>query len=529
MSDQAPSAAQPFPPGLSRLERLPDELKLRVGCFLTGPAAVKVLSETNDLERDDYGFFDWHPSADELYMSEVLDDTSTYNDTMLALAATSTRLCNVFFNEHSKEYGIQNTLYRSIELGCVGLVHRAVEHGADINEVGARVPYQWNAMQIAVYSEQLPVILYLLRRGVDKVDELVMDILRDSEYHERSIGRDITLLLYEDDPDLNHSRCRLLRALMKVALGNSQAPPTTPRLPREVREALVPNGLHLWFILRTCMRREWGCDCRDKEAGECPMRLISLLQRHGANWTPCGAYETVPKVFSSWHSLYSSVQDARVGIGSIQHVCKGRGAADLQRIMLCMNDGRVLRPNDGAPLFVKPSVAGAMDRALLGNAAYKRDHCLPFLTAILESGVAAELGDLEYAMNLSCKQADEALSIAIVRVLLQGGTDANEPRAMQTAMRLACFHTTRDAAVAFVTLLLEHGADPSLEELQDEIQGTVEKWWVQSAWQSSSVFLQILDLLADGGLDLPVVEEILALLSLNHNTLAEATGDSVEV
>ena len=100
---------------------------------------------------------------------------------------------------------------------------------------------------------------------------------------------------------------------------------------------------------------------------------------------------------------------------------------------------------------------------------------------------------------------------------------------MQTAVRLACLHATKDAEVAFVTLLLEHGAEPSVAELQDEIQGAAEKWWVQSAWQSMGVFRRILDLLAEGGLDVPVAEEILAVLSLNHNPLAGEAGDSVEV
>ncbi|KKY35116.1 hypothetical protein UCDDA912_g04909 [Diaporthe ampelina] len=259
------------------------------------------------------------------------------------------------------------------------------------------------------------------------------------------------------------------------------------------------------------MRREWGCDCGDKEAAECPMHLISLLQRYGANWTPRGAYyENVPKAYSSWHSDYSSVQGTWPG--SAQYRCKGRGAADLIRLTPYRLDKLLLRLADDGPVLIKPSVGGAMYEALLGNTAYKRDHCLPFLAAILESGIAAE-----------------DLSSAIVGVLLEGGTDAGEPGAMQTAVRLACLHATKDAEVAFVTLLLEHGAESRVAELQDEIQGAAEKWWVQSAWQSMGVFRRILDLLAEGGLDVPVAEEILAVLSLNHNPLAGEAGDSVEV
>lgn len=529
MNGQATVAAQPFPPGMSRLERLPDELKLRIGYYLMAPAAAKVASElTVQAETDGY---DWpdvthgqQTSTHDIDGNEALDqDAQNYNDSMLALASTSTRLCDVFLNEHSKNFGLQMTLHRSIELGNVSLVHGAVKDGADINGSGSRT----TPLQIAVDSRQLPVIIYLLRRGVNKVDELVMDVLRDRDYHERT-NEEHTDLVWKMSDLRNDCFCSLLHDLMDATLGSSQTDPTRPRLPREVEEALVPNGLHLWFILRTCMRREWGCDCGDNDGGQCPMRLISLLQRYGANWMPCAARENVPKAYTSWYSLYTSAPEVQFG-GDLLYFVNGRGAVDLERLKTKYYNLHVWN-HDDHPVLIKPSVAGAMDDALLENKAYKRDHCLPFLAAILEHGVAAEEGDLAHAMNLSCDPTDQDLSIAIVAALLRAGTDPNEPGIMKTAMRLACMEDTKDAAVAFVTLLLEHGADPGAEELQDEIQGAAEKWWVQSNWQSSEVFFRILQLLFESGLDDHVGREIVAVLGLNRGISAEGgAGGSIKV
>lgn len=530
MSDQALVAAQPFPPGLSRLERLPDELKLRIGYYLMTPVPAKVADEPNvHAESDGYDWSDashWQQtSTDDLYKNAVGDDIQESNDSMLALACTSTALCDVFLNEHCKKYGLQNTLYRSIELGSISLVHRAVEDGADINKAGTE-PYRLTPLQLAVDSEQLPVVIYLLRRGVAKVDEVVMDALRDRDYH-REINEEHDFQL---DPPRRKNRClcSLIQTLMDATFGSNQTPPTKPLLPREVQEALVPNGLHLWFILRTCMRREWGCDCGDNEDEQCPMRLISLLQRHGASWMSCGAHEIVPQQYSSWYSLYNSVPELTF-LGATRHLANGRGAADMARLWPQRRRPVYIWSNDGNPYLLKPSVSGALDDALLENTAYKRDHCLSFLTAILEHGIAAEDGDLVHAMNLSSDPADGGLSIAIVRVLLQGGTDPNEPGAMKTAMRLACMEATQDAGLALATLLLEHGADPREEELRDEIQGAAEKWWVQSAWQSAGVFRRILRLLVDGGLEERVAGEILAVLGLDHDVLGEEGGESVEL
>lgn len=496
------------------------------------PDAAEVASEpTAQAESDCY---DWSDAphrrqtvTDDVNGNEALGQTAKeFNDSMLALASTSTRLCNVFLNEHSKKYGLQNTLYRSIEQGNVSLVHRAVEDGADINKAGTELPYKVTPLQLAVNSEKLSVILYLLRRGVDKADELVMDVLRDRVYHQQ-INEEHADLAWKMSDLQNYCLCGLLHDLMDATLGSSQTDPTKPRLSCKVQEALVPNGLHLWFILRTCIRQEWGCDCDNSDDIQCPMRLISLLQRYGANWMPCGAQENVPRVYTSWNSLYASAPEIRFPGGSLYFV-SGRGTADLARLMT-KQGGLYMWNHDDDPVLVKPSVASAMDDALLENTAYKHDHCLPFLTAILEHGVAAEEGDLTHAMNLSCDPTNKDLSIDIVRVLLQGGTSPNEPDTMMTAMRLACMEDTKDAAVAFVTLLLEHGADPSAEELRDEIQGAAEKWWIQSNWQSSDVFCQILHLLVGNGLDKRIAWEIFAVLGLDHDLLAEGGGGSTEV
>lgn len=535
MNDQATMAAQPFPPGMSRLERLPDELKLRVGYYLMAPVAVEMAIEHHVSSRT--GRRDILLS-DQLipllsrsictYSNELkgLVIEHYYNDSVLALASTSTRLCNVFLVEHSEKYGLQNTLFRSIELGEVNLVRQAVQYGADINKKGTEIPWDVTPLKLAVKSEQLPIILYLLRCGVDKADELVMDVLCHSYYH-RLVYGEIIDLTWDPTNLKNHCRCNLLHDLMDATLGSSQA----SRLPRETLEALVPDGRHLWFILRTWMRRKrgyswadewahaWECDCGAEDDGDCPMRLISLLRRLGANWMPCGPLPEMPREDDSEFSLdvYGDAEWEWMHGQQLNH----RGLTDLHRFshsFYAVDE----------PISLKPSVAAAMHATLLASAAYRRDHCIPFLVAMLEHGVTAEQGDLSYAMDLASTPDTKQLSIAIVVALLRAGTDPNEPGAMKTAMRLACMEETKDAAVAFVTLLLEHGADPSEEEMRDEIQSAAEKWWVQSAWQSSGVFCRILRLLVEGGLDENVAWEILAVLGLDHDLLAEGGGGSTE-
>lgn len=531
--------AQPFPPGMSRLERLPDELKLRVGYYLMAPAAVTMAIEhsVDATTGDRYVFlFNGVPGRnpwDNFDELKDLDIEHDYNDSVLALASTSTRLCNVFLVEHFKKYNLQNTLYRSIELGKVNFVRRAVEYGADINKTGINAPWDVTALQLAVQSDQLPIILYLLRCGVDNADELVIEVLRDRKYHRR-VRADLHPLAENEANLKNHCRCNLLHGLMDATLGSSQASTMShngPRLPRETLDALVPNSRHLWFILRTCMLGDWGCGCGDAGDGGCPQHLISLLRRYGAKWMPCGAYEDVPQrhpwfSMSPWFSMRIIVQDI-VREQARRLKGDGRGLVDLRRFEgPVANSG--LSPNRKDPIFVKPSVAGAMHATLLDNDAYRRDHCIPFLVAMLEHGVAAEQGDLSCAMDLASTPDTKQLSIAIVVALLRAGTDPNEPGAMKTAMRLACMEDTKDAAVAFVTLLLEHGADPGAEEMRDEIQGAAEKWWIQSNWQSSDVFCRILRLLVEGGLDQNVASEILAVLGLDHDLLAEGGGGSTE-
>ncbi|KAG6362288.1 hypothetical protein INS49_010518 [Diaporthe citri] len=547
MSDRAVMAAQAFPPGMSRLERLPDELKLRVGYYLMVPGAAKTagaqqllaalgddihrFSELRRRRQADINdiFVSWDVlNGYEQLSLKLRSNGLRYDDSMLALASTSTRLCNVFLAEHSKKYGPQNTLYRSIELGNVNLVRCAVECGADINKTGTKVPWKTTALQLAVQSEQLPVILYLLRRGADKADELVMHVLGGRDYYGR-INAEDDYLMWGPASLRNHCRCKLLHALTDATLGSSQASymsHTGPRLPRVTLEALAPNGRHLWFILRTCMRRPWGCnwkcDCGDQGDRDCAMRLISLLRRHGANWMACGPIDDTLQEnaltffldddWAGWERMYD-----RPHVRGLD--C---GLADLRRF-------RAPSPLVDDSIFVKPSVAGAMHDTLLENAAYRRDHCLPFLVAMLEHGVTAEQGDLSHAMDLASTPDTKQLSIAIVVALLRAGTDANEPGSMKTAMRLACMEATKDAAVAFVTLLLEHGADPGTDELRDEIQGAAEKWWIQSNWQSSGVFCRILRLLVKGGLDEHVAWEVFAVLGLDHGLVAEGGGGSTKV
>ncbi|KAK2609859.1 hypothetical protein N8I77_003336 [Diaporthe amygdali] len=533
MNDQAPVATHVFPPGQSPLERLPDEIKLRIGCCLKESPPVQVDARGGDL---------WiaysNNAIPQQYwtetnaMSENLEYREDY-DPMLALASTSTRLCNVFFNEYSKKYGLQDTLCRSIDKGYVNLVHRAVEEGADMNQMGTKPEYRRTPpLRLAVNAAQLPVILYLLRRGVEKADELVMDILRDPHYQRLADQiSDQELAVYIN----NNCRCTFLPMVLAAALGGYASKPTSC-LPLEAQKALTPTGRHLWFILRTCMKCQWGCDCGAEEDGECPMRLISLLQRYGAKWMACEAVESALPAedlfmviryrypgshsFSNYH--YNTVGMLQTGHDTYPDTPR-RGAADFARFQPTTPRTDTEHSD---PSLVKPSVAGAMDPSLLRNKAYQRDHCLPFITAILEHGVFAEEGDLAHAMNLASNPASAAMSIPIVRVLLKYGTKANEPGAMETAMRLACMETTKDAAVVFVSLLLEYGASPSARELQDEIQGAAEKWWIQAAWKSSGVFHQILRLLEEHGLDSHIAGGILAVLGLYHSPLTE--GDDVQ-
>lgn len=529
-------------PGMSRLERLPDELKLKIGCFLMALPVPKTtctgapyppghlsepvdINNINNLDDAFTKFSRWQRHMDEIDIDTyciVWAGKEIYNDSVLALACTSSRLCNIFLVEHSKKYGLQNTLYRSIELGDINLVQCAVEYGADINKKGTRVSWRATPLQLAVRTEQLPIILYLLRRGVDKADELLMEALHYIKDPTQSSMAWTSLVLSRPLPS-NHCRCSLLRALTDATLGSSQA-----CLPRETHEALAPTGRHLWFILRTYMMGEWGCDCSEVGDDDCPMRLISLLQQCGAKWMPCGPFEDMTQgegpVFDfrdeDWEDDWGRMYNVRY--------TRARGLADLQRFSQPLPQSSLpLDLND--PIFIKPSVAGATHPKLLANKAYRRDHCIPFLVAMLEHGVAAEQGDLSHAMDLAIMPDTRKLSIAIVGALLQGGTDPNEPGAMRTAMRLACMSATRDAGLAFATLLLEHGADPGVCELRDEIHCAAEKWWVQSAWQSSGVFRRILGLLVEGGLDKNVAREILAVLGLDHDALAEEAGASVEV
>lgn len=534
MSHQPMAATLPFPPGMSRLERLPDELKLRIGCFLNAPRATQTTRKRYvPSERDDdellSRLYQWEYDVDVLQhivwnplntydTISNLGNNRMFNDSVLALASTSSRLCNVFLEEHCTQYGLPNTLFRSIELGHGNLVQNAVEFGgADINYAGTMAPWTITPLQLAVESEQLPIILYLLRHGVYKVDELVMDILRDSEYHTRS-NEEIMETTGMRFSTKNHCLCGLLHGLMNATLGSSQGSHTGPRLPRKTLEALVPTGRHLWFILRTCMRRDWKCDCAYDDKDECPMRLISLLRRCGAKWMPCEAYDDAPWLHNSVYDPNDELAERQWAYG--HYLDSGRGMADLRRLKPPFPHFGIY-PASNHPKFIKPSVAGAMDDTLVSEAAYRQEHCLPFIVSMLEHGVTAEQGDLSYAMDLASEPDTKQLSIAIVVALLRAGTNPNEPGAMKTAMRLACMDATEDAAVAFVTLLLEHGADPGVEEMQDEIQGAAEKWWIQSTWQSSGVFRRIWRLLVEGGLDEHIGREILAVLGLDHVSLAK--------
>ncbi|KAJ0114272.1 hypothetical protein J7T55_010661 [Diaporthe amygdali] len=532
MNDQAPVATHVFPPGQSPLERLPDEIKLRIGCCLKDSPPVQVDARDGNIwiayNNNAVPQQSWTETD---VMSEDLDHREDY-DSILALASTSTRLCNVFFNEYSKKHGLQNTLCRSIDKGYINLVHRAVEEGADMNQMGTKLEYRRTPLRLAVEVAQLPVVLYLLRRGVDKADELVMGILRDPLYQrvaDQISDQEVAVHIK------NNCRCTFLPMLLAAALSGYTSK-FTSRLPFETQKALTPTGRHLWFILRTCMKCQWECGCGANEDGECPMRLISLLQRYGAKWTPCEAVEfALPAddfcmVIGQQSPGSQSINIYRYSNGGMLQTghdaysdTPRRGAADFARFKPTPPRTKT---GYSDPSLVKPSVAGAMDPSLLRNKAYQRDHCLPFITALLEHGVSTEEGDLAHAMNLASNPASAAMSIPVVRVLLKYGTKADEPGAMETAMRLACMETTKDAAMAFVSLLLEYGASPSARELQDEIQGAAEKWWIQAAWQSSGVFHQILRLLEEHGLDSHIAGGILAILGLYHSPLTE--GDDAQ-
>lgn len=532
-SDRVVMAAQPSPPGMSRLERLPDELKLRVGYYLVSLAAPRV--PTVEMTADD--LIDYIRSNEVRQVNvfrpqngsglsdacRVLGNGHDYNDSLLALASTSTRLCGVFLVEHGKHYGLQNTLFRSIELGNMDLIQHAVDYGADINKEGSMPPWDLTPLQLAVKTEQLPVILYLLRRGVDKADELVMDVLQCGEY--RGFESNMT---FREFTVFKKCLCNLLPALMEATLGGNQTTATSsqsePNLPHQVQQALVPTGRHLWFILRTCMSGDWMCSCTCTAPLDCPMELISLLRRYGAKWMPCEPFEeppeeTAPADHLDWNSGWRRIQ--------AYLRAEPRGLKDLERLTAAVPESP-LPPDPSNPKLFKPSVAGAMDESLLEDPAYRRDHCIPFLVAMLEHGVAAEQGDLSAVMALARNPDTRQLSVAAVLALLRAGADANEPGAMAAAMRLACMGDTRDAAVAFVTLLLEHGADPGAAGLRGEVQVAAEKWWVQSGWQSSAAFCRILWLLVRGGLDERVACEIAAVLGLDRDLLGEESCSSTE-
>lgn len=532
MSDRVLMAAQTPPPGMSRLERLPDELKLRVGHYLVSLAAPRV--PTIEMTEDDFidyirsngvrqvNIFQTRDGSSSSTACQVLGDGHDYNDSLLALASTSTRLCDVFLVEHGKHYGLQNTLSRSIELGNIDLIQHTVDYGADINKAGTIPPWDLTPLQLAVKTEQLPVILYLLRRGVDKADELVTDILQCGEYR----GFESNMAIREFAL-FKKCLCNLLPALMEATLGGNQtttSSQTKPNLSRHVQQALVPTGRHLWFILRACMSGDWACSCTSKAPLDCPMELISLLRRYGAKWMPCGPFEEPPE-----EAAPDDYLDWNAGWRRIQAYLRAepRGLKDLERLSATAPESPV-RPGPSDPILFKPSVAGAMDESLLGDPAYRRDHCIPFLIAMLEHGVAAEQGDLSAAMGLARDPDTRQLSVAAVLALLRGGTDANEPGTMAAAMRLACMGDTRDAAVAFVTLLLEHGADPGAPGLRGEVQVAAEKWWVQSAWQSSGAFCRILRLLVGGGLEERVACEIAAVLGLDRDLRGEEGCASTE-
>lgn len=533
MSDRVVMAAQPSPPGMSRLERLPDELKLRVGYYLVSLVAPRVPSI--ELTEDDFidyirsngvrqvNLFPPRNGSGPSTACTVLGNHRDYNDSVLALASTSTTLCDVFLVEHAKHYGLQNTLFRSIELGNMDLIQHTVDCGADINKAGTIPPWDLTPLQLAVKTEQLPIILYLLRRGVDKADELVMDIIQCGEY--RDFESDMA---FREFTLFKKCLCNLLPALMEATLGGNQtttSSQTKPNLPHQVQQALVPTGRHLWFILRTCMSGDWMCSCTCTAPLDCPMELISLLRRYGAKWMPRGPFEepppeeTPPVDHLDWNTDWRRIQ--------AYLRAEPRGLKDLERLSATVPDSP-MPANPSDPILFKPSVAGAMHEALLEDPAYRRDHCIPFLVAMLEHGVAAEQGDLSAVMGLARDPDTRQLSVAAVLALLRGGTDANEPGAMAAAMRLACMGDTRDAAVAFVTLLLEHGADPGAAGLRGEVQVAAEKWWVQSGWQSSGAFCRILRLLVWGGMDERVAWEIAAVLGLDRVLLGEEGCASAE-
>ncbi|KAL1851755.1 hypothetical protein Daus18300_012440 [Diaporthe australafricana] len=504
MSAQAPPPEQPFPPGLSLLERLPDELKLKITHHLPSQFYVGDRMETRyDLGRPFLSAVDVDPVLQHhLEAAREKAISLGLHDEMLSLASTSVRLCNVFFGEYVKTYSLQTALYRSIEKGYVNLIHRAVQYGADINRAGDKYPYDVTALRIASRSENIPAILYLLRCGVEKADELIMDLLSDKQHYLLDLG------FFSDGNEMgNYCRCEFFHVLMAALFGGNISQEAKPRLPLGVQGALVPSSRHLWFILRTYMLIHWGCDCWD---ADCPMHLVSLLRRHGARWMPCEAYEPArqpaddehdaPQI--TWHRLH------------MMFAPLARGVADLGRFQPSRPpSAEFFFVND--PILSKPTIAGAMSRTLLGSPAYRRDHCVSLVTAILDAGVPAEEGDLTHAMRLAEDPTTKTLSVEIVRAILTTSAAGPQPGAMDTAMRLACMETSAEAAFEFVSLLLTHGeADPREPELQDEIQGAAEKWWVQAGWRNEDAFRRILALLDGHGLDAGVSGEICAVLGL---------------
>lgn len=536
MSAQAPSPEQPLPPGLSLLERLPDELKLKVCDRFPSRLLADLPIEEQWIPCDcgDYDLSFISPMDDvpqlhyHIRISREKAISQGFDDEMLSLASTSVSLCNVFFGEYIKIYGLQNALYRSIEKGYVNLMHRAVQYGADINRAGDKHPYDMTALKMASRAENLPAILYLLRCGVEKADELVMDLLHEKDHPE--VGNyERHIELFHLVKTSTHCRCKFVHVLMDALFDGNVSQEAKPLLPLRVQEALAPSSRHLWFILRTCMVSQWTCYCWDRG---CPMRLVGLFRRHGARWMSCEAYELAcqPADAAADNNdddvvqfyYHNSFYETHLRELAALYPSPRPGFADLSRFEPSLPP-RFDFFGDG-PILSKPTVAGAMSSALVEYAAYRRDHCVPLITAILDAGVRPEEGDLTHAMRLAEDPATNALSVEIVRAILLhpgGGATAAaaQPGAMGTAMRLACMQTSADAAVGFVSLLLDAnggggGAEAREPELQDEIQGAAEKWWVQAGWWSEGVFRRILDLLDGHGLDSGVSGEIRAILGL---------------
>lgn len=144
MNDPGQTRPQVLPPGKSRLEQLPENLKHQISRHL-GPG----------------------------------DSTR--------LALTSTLLCKFFFHKAYKSLGLHSTLCSSAENGNVNFVQLAISEGAEIDYKGTKPPYiGCNVVDVAVAAEQLPVILYFVclevlhRLGVEKVNKSIMYILANS-------------------------------------------------------------------------------------------------------------------------------------------------------------------------------------------------------------------------------------------------------------------------------------------------------------------------------------------------------------